>query len=164
MDVTRIFEETHEGLCRYLYRLTGDADLAADAAQEAFVRLIQKGPRAEEPRAWLYTVATNVVRDHGRARTRRGLLLLRAGDRVPLGDPPADPSDRMEAAETRARVRRALGELSEKERTALLLREEGFSQKEIARAVGTTTKSVGTLIARSLRKLASRFEHEWEEP
>ena len=52
-------------------------------------------------------------------------------------------------------MREALAKLSEKERTTLLMREEGFSHQEIAAAVGTTTKSVGTLIARSLDKLAN---------
>jgi DNA-directed RNA polymerase specialized sigma24 family protein len=49
---------------------------------------------------------------------------------------------------------RALDALSDKERTAVLMREEGFSHKEIADAVGTTTGSVGTLIARALLKFA----------
>jgi RNA polymerase sigma factor (sigma-70 family) len=162
MDVVRLFEEHNEALCRYLFRLTGDADVAADAAQEAFVRLLERPPRTVQPRAWLYTVATNVVRDQGRARSRRWLILMKGGDRVPYGDAPRDPMETLEADEVKVRVRHALQELSEKERTALLLREEGFSQREIAETVGTTTKSVGTLIARALRKLARRFEHESE--
>jgi len=36
----------------------------------------------------------------------------------------------------------------------LLMREEGFAHREIAEAVGTTTASVGTMIARALDKLA----------
>jgi DNA-directed RNA polymerase specialized sigma24 family protein len=54
-------------------------------------------------------------------------------------------------------VRRALAALSERDRTALLMREEGFSHEEIAAAVGTTTKSVGTVVARALRKLAAEL-------
>lgn len=163
MDVERLFEENNEALCRYLYRLTGDADLAADCAQEAFVRLIERAPRVADPRAWLYTVATNVVRDHARARSRRRLILVRSGGQVLGGDPPRDPLEQVEATEMAAQVQQALRELSEKERTALLLREEGFSQREIAEAVGTTTKSVGTLIARSFRKFANCFQHQPEE-
>ena len=72
-----------------------------------------------------------------------------------MADGPVDPSVSVEREERRAIVREALSELSEKERTTLLMREEGFSHQEIAAAVGTTTKSVGTLIARSLDKLAN---------
>lgn len=48
--------------------------------------------------------------------------------------------------------------LSERDRTVLLMREEGFRHREIADAVGTTTKSVGTMIARALEKLAGELD------
>jgi DNA-directed RNA polymerase specialized sigma24 family protein len=51
-------------------------------------------------------------------------------------------------------VRAALDRLSWKERTVLLMREEGFAHHEIAGAVGTTTGSVGTMLARALKKLS----------
>jgi DNA-directed RNA polymerase specialized sigma24 family protein len=54
-------------------------------------------------------------------------------------------------------VQTALAALSAKERTVLLMREEGFAHREIAQAVGTTTGSVGTMIARALDKLAERL-------
>ena len=44
----------------------------------------------------------------------------------------------------------------------LLMREEGFSHREIAEAVGTTTGSVGTMIARALDKLAARLQLDEE--
>jgi RNA polymerase sigma factor (sigma-70 family) len=163
MDAGALFEANHAGLSRYLFRLTGDADLAADAAQEAFVRYVERAPRADNPRAWLYTVATNLVREWSRTRTRRWLLLVGGGARAPHGDAPPDPDAALVLGERRERVRGALATLSEKERTALLMREEGFSQREIAEAVGTTTKSVGTLIARALDKLADRLDLDEED-
>ena len=81
-------------------------------------------------------------------------MLAAAPARSPLADPPLDPDQQLEANEQRRLVARALASLSEKERTALLMREEGFSHREIAEVVGTTTGSVGTLIARSLARLA----------
>jgi RNA polymerase sigma-70 factor (ECF subfamily) len=150
VDLHALFAEHHAPLFRYLHRLTGDADVAADAAQEAFVRLIERPPRGPVQRAWLYAVATNVVREGGRTRARHLRLLGGAPARAPMGDPPRDPHAALEAAEARVLVRAALGAVSEKERTALLLREEGFSHREIADAVGTTTGAVGTLLARAL--------------
>jgi RNA polymerase sigma factor (sigma-70 family) len=155
MDAARLFEQHHAGLYRYLLRLTGDADLAQDAAQEAFVRLLTRRPRDEQLRAWLFTVATNLVRAWSNERRRHGRLLEHAGARAPAADPPRDPADAAHAAERRSAVRRALDRLSEKERAVLLMREEGFSHREIADAVGTTTASVGTMIARALDKLAA---------
>ena len=154
MDATELYREHYAGLCRYLYRFTGDADAAADAAQEAFVRLLDRAPRAENPRAWLFTVATNVALEASRTRSRRWRLLLAGASRAPHSDAPLTPDARLEAEMDRERVQEALLALSEKERQALLMREEGFAQREIAEAVGTTTGSVGTLIARAMDKLA----------
>ena len=154
MDAARLFEENYDALCRYLLRFTGDADAAADAAQEAFVRLLDRKPRAESPRGWLFTVATNVALESARTRSRRWRLLAAGASRAPHADAPPAPDVKLEAALDRKRVQAALLALSEKERQALLMREEGFAQREIAEAVGTTTGSVGTLIARAMDKLA----------
>jgi RNA polymerase sigma-70 factor (ECF subfamily) len=155
--ITQLFEDHHASLFRYLARLSGDADLAADAAQEAFVRLIEGDGRrgTSAPRAWLFTVGTNLVLEGSRTRTRRARLLERDPARAPVGDPPVDAQTRLEADERRRVVSAALLALSEKERTALLMQQEGFSHREIADVVGTTTGSVGTLLARALNKLAS---------
>jgi RNA polymerase sigma-70 factor (ECF subfamily) len=163
VDAARLFRENHEALCRYLVRYTDDAEMAADAAQEAFVRLLERAPRVANPRAWLFTVATNLVHDLTRSRSRRRLLLLRAPTRIPHADPPPRPDEALHGRERRSRIREALASLSEKERMALLMREEGFTQREIAGAVGTTTGSVGTLIARALDKLADRIDLDRED-
>jgi RNA polymerase sigma-70 factor (ECF subfamily) len=155
MDARRLFEQHHGALYRYLVRLTGDEDVAEDAAQETFVRLITRPPRNEHPRAWLFAVATNLVRSWANSRKRRHALLVGAGTRAPAADPWPTPIESIEASERRETVRRALDDLSDKERVILLMREEGFSHKEIAGAIGTTTGSVGTMIARALDKLAS---------
>jgi RNA polymerase sigma factor (sigma-70 family) len=158
-DTARLFNEHHESLFRYLVRFSGDEDAAADAVQDAFLRLVERPPPdATFARAWLFKVATNVVLENTRTRSRRIRLLAASAARVPVGDPPRDPSDLVEAEEQRQMVADALASLSPKERTALLMREEGFSHREIAEAVGTTTGSVGTLVARSLERLAGVLE------
>ena len=64
VDLNALYREHNEALTRYLMRLTGDWDSASDAAQEAYSRLLsQPPPRDDNLRAWLYTVATNVVRE-----------------------------------------------------------------------------------------------------
>lgn len=173
--VARLFAEHHAALYRYLTRLTGDPDAAADAAQEAFVRLLTRslpppipgapgrtaaGPDGETgghsaERAWLYRVATNVALEQARTATRRRRLLAAAPGRAPLADPPPAPDAALEAGERRARVAAALAVLPERDRAALLLREAGFAHREIGEAVGTTTGAVGTVIARALVKLAA---------
>ena len=157
MDIQRTFEEHYEVLYRYLVRMTGDSDAAADAAQEAFIRLVEREPDGRQVRAWLFRVATNLVRDSSRVRRRRIELLQSYPDRVPVGDAAPEPELALELKERREIVQTALQVLSPRDRTLLLMREEGFSHQEIAEAVGTTTKSVGSMIARALQKLSAEL-------
>ncbi|MFL5386821.1 MAG: RNA polymerase sigma factor [Longimicrobiaceae bacterium] len=163
MDAAGLFAEHHAPLFRYLSRLTGDPDLAEDAAQEAFVKLVERPPAPGETRAWLYRVGTNAAWLALRTRGRRRRLLEAAPERAPVGDAPPAPDAAAEVAEVRARVRAALDGLNEKERQILLMQQEGFRYREIAEAVGTTTQSVGTMLARALRKLAAELRLDDQE-
>ncbi len=159
MDLDDAFRRWNVPLFRYLARSCGDPVLARDAVQETFLRLHAR--RDDPPRAlrpWLFTTAMNVVRDTRRTEAGRADLLRRHADGVPGPRAEPDPDRELERARIRARVRGALDQLREKERTALLMREEGFKQREIADALGTTTASVGTLVARALDKLARTLE------
>jgi RNA polymerase sigma-70 factor (ECF subfamily) len=158
-----LFAAHHTALHRYVARFAGDADLAEDVVQETFIRLVEHPPAdATGIRAWLFTVATNLARDALKIGGRRRRLL--ADNEGGLGaNPGPDPSEALEREEARGLVRRALAKLSEKDRVLLLMREEGFKHREIAAAVGTTTASVGTLIARALVKLAEHLDLHREE-
>lgn len=150
----------HQGeLFRYVARFTGDADLAEDVVQDVFVQLAVRPPRHDgQLRAWLFRVATTTAIDAQR-RTRRRLALIDTRRlELPLPAPPPDPAVQLAREEDRRRVRDALDTLKEKERAVLLMREEGFTHREIAAAVGTTTGSVGTMFARALDKLAARLD------
>jgi len=146
---TAVFDANLARLFRYLDRLSGDPELAADLAQEAFVRLYQRGALPEEPAAWLITVAMNLFRNERSTRSRRGRILTEARSRHALGDPAPAPDDQTVAAETRRRVRATIDAMPERERRLLLLHAEGFSYREIASGLSIHEASVGTLLARA---------------
>lgn len=55
----------HSAIYRFLYRYTGDPALADDLVQEAFIRVVTyRGDAPVHFRAWIYTIATNLARDH----------------------------------------------------------------------------------------------------
>lgn len=158
------FEAHGAALYRYATRLTGSPDLAEDVVQETFVRLTTKPPSdLENIRPWLFTVATNLAHDETRARRRRFRLLRGRGTRQPMSDPPPDPATQAASADLSQRVQAALAALSLRDRRALLLRSEGFTHREIAAAIDTTTKSVGTIIARALARLDARLDLSEED-
>lgn len=161
-DVDAAYRLHGPALFRYLVRMTGDEDLAADVLHDAFARLITRPPKREDNlRGWLFRVATNRLRDRKRrdARRRSSVTVDRA--RALHGDPAPSPDLDVLRGEATDWARAVLDRLSERDRAILLLREEGFTHREIAEAVGSTTKSVGTLVARALdrfRNIASRRE------
>lgn len=162
MELETLFDRVYPSLFRYCHRLTGDPDAADDAAQEAFVRLVEHEVDGEpaQLRVWLFKVATHLIRDRVRvAKNRRRLLEIHPVR--PAGEVP--PDRRAERAEAVAAVRRALDELSERDRTLLLMREEGFSYREMAEAAGVAPGSVGTLLARAQQRLAEAYGKEHEE-
>lgn len=163
IDAEALFREHHVPLYRYLLRLTGgDEALARDAVQHAFTRLLERRPDDHKLRAWLYRVATNAVRDWRSMERRREELVSEHRNQVPGPVPGERPDRAAEKREEVERVRAALQSLSEKERTVLLMREEGFKHREIAETVGTTTGSVGTMFARALDRLARTLDLDRE--
>lgn len=155
MDPAQLFKEHRDALLRFLVRLAGDRDRAEDALQETYLTLVRSPPRHEgNLRAWLYRVATNVVLDDYRALRR----LVRGGKTVQDVAGESDPATDAEEREARRLMRRAMDRLRSRERAILLLRAEGFTHREIAQKLGTTTSSVGTMLSRALRKLRATRE------
>lgn len=151
MNFDELFDDVYPRLYRYCLRLTADPDVAEDATQEAFVRLLDRRVRGDLPglRSWLFRVATHLIRDRVRVETNRARLLEANAHEVTRGDTPADLLERDERIAT---ARRALQKLSDRDRTLLLLREEGFAYKELAEVIGVEPSSVGTLLARARRR------------
>jgi RNA polymerase sigma-70 factor (ECF subfamily) len=153
----QLFDAQYASLFRYLHRLTGDADLAEDLAQEVFVRLYQRGSLPDDSRGWMATVAHNLLRDDKRTAKRR--LHLMQSRPLDLGGGAAPAADEKTLAdERRQSVRRALAKLSERDRSMLLLRHEGYSYREVAHAVGVSEASVGTLLLRATAAFQAALE------
>ena len=155
--LTALFAEYHAPLVRFLTRRVGDRDLAEEIAQETFVRALKQETIASE-RSWLFAVASNLVRDEARrdSRRRRRLELLHEQSKVDaVVEPEATP---MERAGEQALARRAVEALGDRDRDALLMREEGLSYEEIAAALDLSVGSVGPTLSRARRRLMEAYE------
>lgn len=100
----------------------------------------------------------NLVRDETRkdARRRKRLDRMRDEQQAESVVPPAPTS--MERDEDRAMARRAVDALADRDRDALMMREEGLSYEEIAAALDLSVSSVGTTLSRARRRLMEAFE------
>ncbi len=156
--VVELFHAHYHRLARYLDRLSGDRELAADLAQETFVKLYQRGALPDQPEAWLISVAMNLFRNARSTATRRRRLLTASRAEWSMGDPLPEPGQGAETSDSRERIRDALGRLSERDRQILLLRAEGYAYRDLAAALELHEASVGTLLARAKRAFREAYE------
>jgi RNA polymerase sigma-70 factor (ECF subfamily) len=133
-----------EGVINVVYRMCGDANLAEDVAQEAFIRAWQHLPsyRPRSPfRNWVYRIGTNVALDALR-RERETVAI----DALLLSTGAAGPEATLVGEERGERVRQAVLALPPASRAVVVLREyEGLSYREIADTLGIP---VGTVMSR----------------
>jgi RNA polymerase sigma-70 factor (ECF subfamily) len=141
-------------MVRSLTLIALDREVAADAAQEAFVELYRKWDRIsgyEDPTAWLYRVAIYKCRDHRRAiaRARRTLERFAGAEASNDQTPWSIESDFLAA----------LGVLPRRQRVAACLHYvAGFSLYEVAQAMNVSEGTAKTHLFRARKRLREELE------
>lgn len=157
-------------LFHYLVRQINNETDAAELAQDTFVRVYQNAARfrpGEKFSTWLYTIATNLLRDRFRWHKRHPQVSLEAEseagaslqDAIP--DTTASPSEQAERSERADEVRRAVQALPAELRTPLILFEyEGLSHAEIGAVLNCSAKAVEVRLYRARGQLRKALERK----
>ncbi|MEM1115803.1 MAG: sigma-70 family RNA polymerase sigma factor [Bacteroidota bacterium] len=139
---------------RVALRVTGTSDDAADAAQDALVK-VWRGIVDIEPerrRAWAARVARNAALD----LLRRRAVRPQPGAADPIREPTASsplPDAHTEASEMRTEIARCLDRLDEPYRSILVLREiEGLAYAEIAESLDLPLNTLKVYLLRARRR------------
>jgi len=164
------FDSFFERVYAYLRRLVGDEHLAEDLTQEVFLqaqRALGSYDPTRDPRPWLYTIATNKLRDHWRARAARGDGAELSLDHEELVERPATVQRAPDAIageeELALRVRAAIDALPEGLRATVLLRVyEGLSFEEIGHILGRNEVAVRKRYSRALSALRETLGELWK--
>ena len=156
-----IVELHHKPLINFIARFTGDRDSAEDIAQEVFLRVF-KVAKDYRPQAkfktWLFTIATNLCLNEIRD-SKSSPKIVDLSDLYEQGYPVIapeafSPQKAAENAELSAAVRKAIRNLPEHQRIAILLRQYNeFSYGEISKIMGISTSAVESLIQRARQNL-----------
>jgi RNA polymerase sigma-70 factor (ECF subfamily) len=132
-------------------------DIVSTTFERALARRSTFKPSRGTYASWLFRIARNAIADSYRARARHS----GPGPERIDEDRDTHPEQWVLAGEDRARVRRALRELTEEQRAALALRyAAGLPFGEVARALGKTEPAAKKLVQRGLRALRRLLEED----
>jgi RNA polymerase sigma-70 factor (ECF subfamily) len=154
------------------YRTLGREEEARDVVQEAFLRAFRglKGFKGEAKfSSWLYRITLNLCRDWIRRERRAPLVQVPEGvDPVDLADAQASPEPSVEDLvadrELSSAVAKAMAELPEEQRTAIMLKEyHGLTFQEIADQLDCPLSTVKTRLYQGLSVLRRRLERRQVE-
>src|SRR5262245_21778815 len=163
-----LMERHAQKLFHYLVRSLQNEEDAADLAQETFVKIYQNRAKFD-PRqkftTWLYAVASNLVRDRYRLRSRHPQVSLDAEtdqtesslhDTLITAD--SLPDESLQANERTEVVRKAVGALPEELKQPLILAVyQDLPHAEIAAILKCSVKAVETRIYRARQQLRAEL-------
>ena len=149
-----LHEQYASGIYNLALRMVRHASDAEDITQDVLIRAYERVPQERDVllRPWLYRLTLNRCYDHLRAAARRPASRVSAVDLPGLHDP-------FEQSELQARIEAALGDITLRQRSALLLKDvHGLSLVEVAACLELTPGSVEVLLARARRAFRASFE------
>ncbi|MGA3095058.1 MAG: RNA polymerase sigma factor [Bryobacteraceae bacterium] len=143
------FDQYHQAVYSFAYRLTGRADVAEDIAQECFLALVRAPLRYDPSRGSMKVYLFSIVRNLALKRYRDG----RAEQAMdgPEDLPAIDPRASLEASSAVAAAVAGLPQLQQE--ALILFQYEGATLEEIAQIVGTDVGTVKSRLHRARERL-----------
>lgn len=143
-----LYDRYLDPIYAYCDRRLGTRELTEDATSQVFLQALAALPkfRAHSFRAWLYTIARNVVIDVHRARPALPLIEDAALDQLTV-------DDELDWRASEIDVRQLLSQLTPEQRDVVELRLSGMTGPEIAEILGRSAGSVRALQFRAYQQL-----------
>ena len=166
-SISLAYRALHGELLKFLGKRLGSSADAADLAQDAFTQWLDWRERrdVQQPRAFLFQIARNLLRDHWRRQQARPQICERGDGEAALAtllaEPQASPLERLEQQQRVQLLAQALDELSPRRREAFVLHKfDGLSQAAVAERMGISLSMVEKHIASALLHCKRRVQGE----
>lgn len=149
--VSSLFESWYSSFVRYACRATGSFVFAEDLVQVTFMQLykeLRRGKKINHPKAWSLCVLRREIGKHVRTHLRTS----RSHEQLEVEAMDALPGDLSWASQPGIELddlTKLFSVLTQREEEVLLLRMEPLKYREIAAALGISSNTVNTLLARS---------------
>ena len=159
--IERLFAAQGRALQAFLYRRTRQHTDAADLAQEVYVRMlrIEDPDKIADMDAYLFTVASNLAREHAAREGRRGIRVDVEDTAVleELAESSAFDAQ-IDAANQAKRLREVLRHLPPRWHAAVVMQfVQGLSHREIAERLGVSVSMVKKYVAQALGRCRRRM-------
>jgi len=171
---TQLVTRYKDPIINYINMMIGNYDIAADLAQETFLRVYQNIGRYNslyQFSTWIYRIATNLAIDEIRYRKRRGQVFYRnvwenqtdgsvEEREFALRDTGRNPGNEMLRKESGQILENAIRSLPSKYRTAFIMKEvQELPYDEIARILNTSPGTIKSRLHRARELLQRKLEH-----
>lgn len=151
-----VYDKNADALFRFCYFKLFERELAKDVVQETFMRIwrqIIEGQELLNPRAFMYTVAGNLIKDHWKKKRAVPMSQMETGEEEISFDVPDESLDYNLEAEVKLAVR-SFGKLADSDREILTLRYiQGLSPKDIADILGERDNTISVRLNRAVERL-----------
>ena len=161
--VQQIYTLYRAELLDYITKQLGCRDVAGDLCQEVFVRLLRvdREERFKNPRAYMYTIARNLIVDHLRREKRRNTDPVSGYELLNIPDEHPTPERVVSDRKNLSFIREVLLALPERTKHIFYLaRVEGLTYREVAARLNISESSVQKHLAKAIEHVMERREDE----
>ncbi len=145
-ELERLYREQGDRVWRAVFAYAGDREVANDAVAEAFAQALRRGDAMRDPVSWIWRASFRIA---------AGLLK----ERRRMSPPTVETSYEME--QPARELLAALASLPSSQRTAVVMHHSaGYSVREIASLLGTTSATVKVHLSRGRKRLRKLLEDE----
>lgn len=154
-EFERFFKLHWSRVLAVVIRVTHHRGRAEELVQESMLKLYKRWAFVRNPEAWVYRVALRLALNSVRSEMRRSDIERRAeSNRIPVGP---NQESAVQSGEETVLVRRALAGMRERRAQLLILRYSGLPFAEVARLLGLSPSSIGTLLDRAEKDFQKRY-------
>ncbi|MGE4399661.1 MAG: RNA polymerase sigma factor [Campylobacterales bacterium] len=147
-----MFEKYYSELLGYFSKILYDRDRAQDVVQEAYLKVAALGVKAEcieEPRAFLYKTAHNIVIDEWRKNKNNAKEIIEEANIEAC--PSEEPLEQVMSNDRMSILQNTIDSLPDRCREAFVLHKfEGYSHREVAEMMGISVNAVEKHIIKAL--------------
>ena len=155
---SKIYDQYINKIYRFIFLKVNSQEIAQDLCSETFLRSwesFKNGHKIENPQAFLYKVARNLVTDYYREKAKTQVV---SAEFVPVADPRPGLDERVMLGSDLEVVRRALAILKEDYQNVIIWHYlDDLPIQEVAEMMGRTEETTRVLLHRALKALRQKL-------